>query len=130
MGRFDWVPRCFHISKAVWKATLVSVSSGCAFVLKVANPVYSAAKVAIYAWTEALHQQLRRSPVAVYEIVTPLVAVELTPGQPQVSAALPLDDVINEVMELLWKDRICKYYSAVNKLKYGKGASDREFLNA
>ncbi|WP_406721348.1 SDR family NAD(P)-dependent oxidoreductase [Thioclava litoralis] len=79
-------------------SALVTVSSGLAFVPKAATPVYSASKAAIHSWSQSLRHQLRDSPVRVHEIAPPLVATELTPGQSQVAAALPLAQFIQEVV--------------------------------
>lgn len=87
-------------------AALVTVSSGLAFVPKAANPVYSATKAAIHSWTQALRHQLRETSVAVHELAPPLVATELTPGQSQVAAALPLGAYTDEVTDLLMRDEV------------------------
>lgn len=83
------------------QAAVVTVSSGLAFVPKAANPVYSATKAAIHSWTQSLRHQLRDTSVSVHEIAPPLVATELTPGQSQVAAALPLTDFTREVVDIL-----------------------------
>ncbi len=83
------------------KAALVTVSSGLAFVPKAANPVYSATKAAIHSWTEALRHQLRDTSVDVHEIAPPLVATDLTPGQSQVAAAMPLREFTDEIVGIL-----------------------------
>ncbi|MBE3638450.1 SDR family oxidoreductase [Mangrovicoccus algicola] len=83
------------------QAALVTVSSGLAFVPKAGNPVYSATKAAIHSWTQSLRHQLRGTSVAVHEIAPPLVATELTPGQSQVAAAMPLEAFTAEVMGML-----------------------------
>ncbi|RJE78498.1 SDR family oxidoreductase [Paracoccus sp. JM45] len=82
-------------------AALLTVSSGLAFVPKAANPAYSATKAAIHAWTQAVRYQLRDTSVDVHEIAPPLVATELTPGQSAVSAAMPLQEFIDEVVGIL-----------------------------
>lgn len=82
------------------QAAVVTVSSGLAFVPKAINPVYSATKAAIHSWSQSLRHQLRETSVRVYEIVPPLVATELTPGQSQVEAALPLCAFIQEVIDI------------------------------
>ncbi len=87
-------------------AALITVSSGLAFVPKAANPVYSATKAAIHSWTQSLRHQLRGTPVAVHEIAPPLVATELTPGQSQVAAALPLKDFTDEVVGIMSRDTV------------------------
>ncbi len=86
------------------KAALITVSSGLAFVPKANNPVYSATKAAIHSWTQSLRHQLRETSVAVHEIAPPLVATELTPGQSQIAAALPLADFTQEVVALMSQD--------------------------
>lgn len=83
------------------QAALFTVSSGLAFVPKARNPVYSASKAAIHSWTQSLRHQLRDTSVRVHEIAPPLVATELTPGQSQVTAAMPLDAFTNEVVGIL-----------------------------
>lgn len=88
------------------QAALVTVSSGLAFVPKARNPVYSATKAAIHSWTQSLRHQLRGTSVGVHEIAPPLVATELTPGQSQAAAAMPLDAFTKEVASLLSKEAI------------------------
>ncbi|MCQ0969527.1 SDR family NAD(P)-dependent oxidoreductase [Paracoccus sp. TK19116] len=83
------------------QAAVVTVSSGLAFVPKAANPVYPATKAAIHSWTQGLRHQVRDTPVSVREIAPPLVATELTPGQSQVAAAMPLQKSIGEVQGIL-----------------------------
>ena len=80
------------------EAALITVSSGLAFVPRADSPSYSATKAAIHSWTQSLRHQLRDTSVTVLEIAPPLVATELTPGQSQLSVALPLDDFISEVV--------------------------------
>ncbi|WP_188790974.1 SDR family oxidoreductase [Salipiger pallidus] len=88
------------------EAAILTVSSGLAFVPKASTPVYSATKAAIHSWTQSLRHQLRDTSVAVHEIAPPLVATELTPGQSQVAAAMPLDAFIKEVVEILSRDAV------------------------
>lgn len=88
------------------QAAIVTVSSGLAFVPKATNPVYSATKAAIHSWTQSLRHQLRNSSVDVHEIVPPLVATDLTPGQSHVAAALPLDAFTREVVAILSRDEV------------------------
>ncbi|MCA0964332.1 SDR family oxidoreductase [Salipiger bermudensis] len=88
------------------RAALITVSSGLAFVPKAANPVYSATKAAIHSWTQSLRHQLRDTSVDVHEIAPPLVATDLTPGQSQVAAAMPLQDFTDEVVSILCRDDI------------------------
>ncbi|SEQ92037.1 SDR family oxidoreductase [Thalassovita taeanensis] len=88
------------------QAALITMSSGLAFVPKAMTPVYSATKAAIHSWTQSLRHQLRETSVAVHEIAPPLVATDLTPGQSQVAAAMPLQDFTDEVMGILSLDEV------------------------
>lgn len=82
-------------------ATVVTVSSGLAFVPLVATPTYNATKAAIHSWSQSLRAQLAGTSVGVIEIVPPQVATELMPGNSLNPNALPLDAFITEVVELL-----------------------------
>lgn len=62
-------------------ARLVQVSSALAFVPLVAAPLYSASKAAVHAFTVALREQLRRTPVQVVELMPPAVKTALHRGQ-------------------------------------------------
>ena len=84
------------------RATVLTVSSGLAFVPMAATPSYSATKAAIHAYTQALRHQLRHSAVEVIEIAPPYVQTMLQ-GAHQASDphAMPLQDYLAETMELL-----------------------------
>ncbi len=84
------------------RATIMTVSSGLAFLPMAATPTYSATKAAIHAYTEALRYQLRDTAVQVIELVPPYVQTELM-GAAQASDpnAMPLTDFIRESMQLL-----------------------------
>ncbi|MFE2345140.1 SDR family oxidoreductase [Kitasatospora cineracea] len=82
--------------------TLVTVSSGIAFLPFPPMPSYAASKAGVHAYTEALRAQLAGTGVDVVELVPPAVA---TAGQERVNPhALPLDGFATEVMELLAQD--------------------------
>jgi uncharacterized oxidoreductase len=84
------------------KATVMTVSSGLAFVPIHTNPSYCATKAAIHSWTQSLRYQLRDTSVEVLEIVPPYVQTELTGSfQAEDPNAMPLADYINETMALL-----------------------------
>lgn len=83
------------------EAALVTVASGLAFVPKANNPVYSATKAAIHSWTQSLRHQLRATSVSVHELAPPMVATELTPGQSKEERAMPLEDFVSEVVEIM-----------------------------
>lgn len=84
------------------QATIMTVSSGLAFVPIATNPTYCATKAAIHSWTQSLRYQLRDTSVEVLELIPPYVQTELT-GAHQLSDAnaMPLADYIRETMELL-----------------------------
>jgi uncharacterized oxidoreductase len=83
-------------------ATVMTVSSGLAFVPLAMTPTYCATKAAIHSWSQSLRYQLRNSSVEVVELVPPYVQTELQ-GQRQSTdpRAMPLADFIAEVMEIL-----------------------------
>lgn len=84
------------------QATVLTVSSGLAFVPLAATPTYSATKAAIHSWSIGLREQLRNTSVEVIEIAPPYVQTELLgPHQAVDPAAMPLADFINEVMTIL-----------------------------
>lgn len=83
-------------------ATVLTVSSGLAFVPMVLTPTYSATKSAIHAYSVALREQLKETPVEVIEIVPPYVQTTLMgEGQAKDERAMPLDAFISEVMDIL-----------------------------
>ena len=82
-------------------ATIVTVSSGLAFVPLRATPTYNATKAAIHMFSESLRLQLAGTSVSVLELEPPSVATDLLPGQRESAFAMPLDDFADEVMSIL-----------------------------
>lgn len=84
------------------QATLMTVTSGLAFVPRAQFPTYCATKAAIHSWSQSLRYQLRDTKVEVLEIVPPYVQTELT-GEHQLTDpnAMPLADYTEETMTLL-----------------------------
>ena len=83
-------------------ATIVTVSSGLAFVPLAMTPSYSATKAAIHSYTQSLRYQLQGTPVGVIELVPPYVQTELMGSrQAHDPAAMPLSQFISEVMDIL-----------------------------
>ncbi|PZN98353.1 MAG: oxidoreductase [Hyphomicrobiales bacterium] len=84
------------------RASVVTVSSGLAFVPMAATPTYSATKAAIHSWSMALRHQLQDTSVEVVEIAPPYVQTELL-GAHQLTDpdAMPLADFTDEVMSIL-----------------------------
>lgn len=84
------------------EATVVTVSSGLAFVPLALTPSYCATKAAIHAWTQSLRYQLRDTAVDVLELIPPYVQTELlSAGGTTDPHAMPLADFIAETMDLL-----------------------------
>ncbi len=84
------------------KATVITVTSGLAFVPIAPFASYCATKAAMHTWTQSLRYQLRDTSVEVLELVPPYLQTELT-GAHQLSdpKAMPLDEFIKEAMELM-----------------------------
>lgn len=84
------------------KATVLTVSSGLAFVPKATTPTYSATKAAIHSYSVSLRHQLRDTGVEVLEIAPPYVQTSLQ-GEQQANDpnAMPLAEYIAETFALL-----------------------------
>ncbi|MEG8223364.1 SDR family NAD(P)-dependent oxidoreductase [Sphingomonas sp. HH69] len=82
-------------------ASLITVSSGLAFVPLAATPTYSATKAAIHSWSLAMRAQLAGTSVELIEIVPPGVQTDLMPGHAENDQMMPLADYIAETMALL-----------------------------
>ncbi|KQR19984.1 SDR family oxidoreductase [Deinococcus sp. Leaf326] len=83
------------------RATVINVTSGLAYVPRVDTPTYSATKAALHSYSQSLAAQLRGTSTQVIELIPPLVATELTPGQSANPRALPLSEYVEETMRLL-----------------------------
>jgi uncharacterized oxidoreductase len=83
------------------RATIVTVSSGLAFLPLVFTPTYCATKAAIHSWSQSLRYQLRDTKIEVLELAPPYVQTELM-GSQQASDpnAMPLTDFITESVTL------------------------------
>lgn len=111
-------------------ATVVTVSSGLAFVPKAATPTYSATKAAIHSFSESLRHQLQGTGVDVVEIVPPYVQTELM-GAQQASdpLAMPLKDFIDEVMGILESQPDARevLVGRVHPLRFAAGNAQEEY---
>jgi uncharacterized oxidoreductase len=87
--------------KAQPAATVMTVSSGLAFIPLAATPTYSATKAAIHSWSQSLRTQLQDTSVEVLELAPPAVATDLMPGHAQNPNSMPLADYTAEVMGLI-----------------------------
>jgi uncharacterized oxidoreductase len=84
------------------RATIMTVSSGLAFVPMAMTPTYNATKAAIHSYTQSLRYQLKSTNIEVLELIPPYVQTELM-GSAQAAdpRAMPLADFLNEVIEIL-----------------------------
>ncbi|MEY9848718.1 SDR family oxidoreductase [Streptacidiphilus sp. MAP5-3] len=83
--------------------TIITVTSGIAFLPFPPMPTYAATKAGVHAYSEALRAQLLGTGVEVAELVPPAVAT--TPEQAELNPrALDLDDYAADVMDLLQAD--------------------------
>ena len=86
------------------RATIMTVSSGLAFVPLPIAPTYNATKAAVHSFTESLRVQLADTRVEVLELVPPAVRTALM-GQEDSATAMPLDTFLDEVMSILGAGR-------------------------
>ncbi|XUL87741.1 SDR family oxidoreductase [Streptomyces galilaeus] len=85
------------------RATIMTVSSGLAFVPLPIAPTYNATKAAVHSFTESLRVQLADTSVEVLELVPPAVRTALM-GQEESETAMPLGAFLDEVMSILGSD--------------------------
>jgi uncharacterized oxidoreductase len=84
------------------QSTIVTTSSGLAFVPFATFPTYCATKAFLHSWLQSLRFQLRETSVEVLELAPPYVQTELSgPHQATDPHAMPLADYIAEVMQIL-----------------------------
>ncbi len=104
----------------------MTVSSGLAFAPLRVTTSYTASKAAIHALSETLRLQLAGTGVRVLELVPPSVQTDLLPGHRDNPAAVPLDDFITEVIELIEKqpDAAEILVDRVKFLRYGEVRGD------
>ena len=83
-------------------ATIMTVSSGLAFIPLAMTPTYCATKAGIHSWTQSLRYQLRDTHIEVLELAPPYVQTELNgPQQAADPRAMPLADYIAETVQLI-----------------------------
>ena len=84
------------------RSTIMTVSSGLAFVPLAMTPTYCATKAAIHSYTLSLRWQLKSTHTEVIELIPPYVQTELMgPTQAQDPRAMPLAAFISEVIQIL-----------------------------
>jgi uncharacterized oxidoreductase len=86
------------------RASIVTVSSGLAFVPLTITPTYSATKAAIHSWSQSLRAQLAPTSIGVIEIAPPAVATDLMPGHAASANSMPLTEYIEETIGLIAAD--------------------------
>ncbi|MFD9697731.1 SDR family oxidoreductase [Lentzea sp. NPDC059081] len=107
-------------------ATIMTVSSGLAFAPLKITPSYNATKAAIHMLSETLRLQLADTSVEVVELEPPSVQTDLLPGQAENEQAVPLDDYIAEVMNIIESDPAVREIQVerVKFLRYGEARGD------
>ena len=89
-----------HLQKQA-RATIITVSSGLAFVPMFPTPTYCATKAAIHSYTQSLRFQLRETAIEVLELVPPYVQTELMGSRQATDPnAMPLKEFIAESMQI------------------------------
>ena len=104
------------------RASLVTVSSGLAFVPLAATPTYSATKAAIHSWSQSMRRQLRDTSVEVIEWAPPAVATDLMPGHADNPNSMPLDAFTAESLALFEAGH---EEVLVERVKFMSSAADR-----
>lgn len=99
------------------RATVMTVTSGLAFIPLTATPTYNATKAALHSWTQSLRHQLRDTAVEVLELAPPGVATDLMPGHAQNPASMPLADYTAEVMDLIERGETSRGEILVERVK-------------
>lgn len=117
-------------------ATVMTVSSGLAFAPLKITPSYNASKAAIHMLSESVRLQLADTSVRVVELEPPSVRTALLPGHEDNEHAMPLDEFVTEVVDLIETRPDAKEIQVerVKFLRYGEARGDYdqvvEALNA
>lgn len=87
------------------RSTVITTTSGLAFVPRSAYPTYCASKAFLHSWLQSLRVQLRGSSVEVLELAPPYVQTELAGAAQAVDPnAMLLEAYTAEVMDILAKE--------------------------
>jgi uncharacterized oxidoreductase len=113
-------------------ATIMTVSSGLAFTPLAITPSYNASKAAMHMLSESIRLQLADTSVKVVELEPPAVRTALLPGQEDSEHAMPLDEFVAEVMELLEAQRDAREIQVerVKFLRHGEARGDYDHVVA
>ncbi len=109
-------------------ATLVTVSSGLAFVPLAVTATYSATKAAIHSYSMSLRHQLKGTSVKVVEIAPPWVKTELM-GTSDDPRQMPLDEFIAETMKLLATDADEVVVERAQFFRKNPGPNEHQLVN-
>lgn len=108
-------------------AYVIHVTSGLAFVPLAATATYSATKAALHSFALSQRYLLKGTSVKVLELAPPYVQTELTgPQQASDPRAMPLQEFIDETIEVLGTDAIEVLTERVRFLRNGAGPNDAE----
>ena len=98
-------------------ATVVTVTSGLAFIPLIATPTYNATKAAMHSWSQSLRTQLAGTTVEVLELAPPAVATDLMPGHAANPNSMPLADYTAEVIGLIERGQTPRGEILVERVK-------------
>ena len=101
LGPFRLIAAFIEHLRSRPKATIMTVSSGLAFTPLRITPSYNATKAAVHMLSESIRLQPAGTGVEVVELEPPSVRTDLMPGQAESEFAMPLDDFVREVVDLL-----------------------------
>ncbi|MFF3307402.1 SDR family oxidoreductase [Streptomyces sp. NPDC002952] len=107
-------------------ATIMTVSSGLAFAPLGITPSYNASKAAIHMLSESLRLQFAGTSVRIVELEPPAVRTALMPGHEDNEHAMPLDEFVTEVMDLIEAQPDAEEIQVerVKFLRYGEARGD------
>ena len=80
------------------EAAIINISSFLGIVPKKSAPVYCATKAALHAFSKSLRYQMEKTPVKVFEILTPLVDTDMTKGREDDMSKMSPDVLAKEVL--------------------------------
>ena len=84
------------------RSTIMTVSSGLAFLPLAMTPTYCATKAALHSYTQSLRWQMKGTTTEVIELIPPYVQTHLMGAQQAANPrAMPLEDFLAEVMQIL-----------------------------
>lgn len=110
-------------------ATIVYTTSGLAFTPLARAAVYSASKAALHSFILSQRYMLKQSGVRVLELAPPYVQTGLGGEQQKTDPrAMPLDDYIAEVMQLLESDADEILVQRVHPLRNNAGPEEHPFV--